>query len=91
MKNLLMILLRKKIVSEDTSMDRAPISGSGPSDSPKINACKDKKRGDTCSWVFKGITYFGRCRWLELAWKPTLYCSDRVGRNNEEIDLDDSV
>lgn len=53
-------------------------------ESPKEDACKGKKRGDACSWTYNGVTYNGHCRWLELAIEPTLYCSDRQGREDGE-------
>jgi bacteriocin-like protein len=46
--------------------------------SPKIEACKGKKEGDPCSFMYNNRECPGRCRRYALDGTPdgTLHCSD---------------
>lgn len=59
----------KKVMGGDLGSN-----GSGtPGGTPKIDACKQKKAGDRCSWIYNGYEVWGYCR--SYMAQP-IHCSD---------------
>ena len=46
----------------------------GAAENDKVNACKGKALCDSCSWVYQGKTYTGKCS--QNVFAGTRYCSD---------------
>lgn len=78
----------KNIVNNDPYEVSSIINTSGTEeDAPKIAACRGLKKGDFCTWEFKGIKYTGHCRYNKLTIHTTLYCSDLpVGTKKDSLD-----